>query len=306
MYDLIIIGGGPGGVAAAIYASRKKLNAGIIADSFGGQSVVSADIQNWIGSKSLSGLSLADALESHLRSQGGIEIIDGDRVNLIEKIEGGFRVTTKNGKNLETKTVLAASGSRHRRLGIPGEDRLDGKGVVWCSICDAPLFGGKDVAVIGAGNSGLEAVRDCLPYASKVYLLVRGESIKGDAQTFEEIKKSPKVEIIYQVEAQEILGDAFVSGLKYSDKKDNSVKELKVEGVFVEIGAIPNSDFLGTLVNKNEFGAVLTDKFQRTSLPGIWAAGDVCDFPYRQNNISAGDAIKAVLDINDYLSRNKK
>lgn len=316
MYDLIIIGGGPGGIAAGIYASRKKLNAAIIADSFGGQSVVSADIQNWIGTKSLSGLSLADALESHLRSQGGIEIIDGDRVTSVvslremsrrdKKTADGFKITTKNGKIMESKTVLATSGSRHRRLGIPGEDRLDGKGVVWCATCDAPLFGGKDVAVIGAGNAGLESVRDCLPYASKVYLLVRGESIKGDAQTFEEIKKNPKVEIIYQAEAQEILGDAFVSGLKYLDKKDNSTKELKVDGVFVEIGAIPNSDFLGTLVDKNEFGAVRTDRFQRTSLPGIWAAGDVCDFPYRQNNISAGDAIKAVLDINDYLSRNKK
>ncbi len=305
MYDLIIIGGGPGGVAAGIYASRKKLNSAMIAESFGGQSVVSADIQNWIGTKSLSGLSLADALESHLRAQGGIEIIDGDRVAAIEKSARGFEVTTKNGKNLETRTILVASGSRHRRLGIPGEDRLDGKGVVWCSTCDAPLFGGKAVAVIGAGNAGLEAVRDSIPYAVKIYLIVRGDSVKGDAQTFEDIKNNPKVEVIYQAEAKEILGEAFVSGLKYLDKKDNSSKDLKVEGVFVEIGAIPNSDFLGTLVEKNEFGAVLTDRFQKTSLPGIWAAGDVTDLPYRQNNISAGDAIKAVLDIDDFLSRNR-
>ncbi len=313
MYDLIIIGGGPGGIAAGIYASRKKMNTAIITDSFGGQSLVSADIQNWIGTKSLSGLSLADALESHLRSQGGIEIIDGDRVEKVENLEKGFsagggpasgwKVTTKNGKTLETKTILVASGSRHRRLGIPGEDRLDGKGVVWCSTCDAPLFGGKDVAVVGAGNAGLEAVRDCLPYASKIYLLIRGDSVKGDAQTFEEIKKNPKVEIIYRADAQEILGDNFVSGIKYLDKKDDSLKELKVEGVFIEIGAIPNSDFLGDLVKKNEFNAVLADKFQKTSLSGIWAAGDVTDLPYRQNNISAGDAIKAVLDINDYLSK---
>ncbi len=305
MYDLIIIGGGPGGISAGIYASRKKLNSAIIADSFGGQSVVSADIQNWIGSKSLSGLSLADALESHLRSQGGVDIIEGDRVIEVKVSVKGFLVITKNGMKLETKTVLATSGSRHRRLGIPGEDRLDGKGVVWCSTCDAPLFNGKEVAVIGSGNAGLEAVRDCLAYASKIYLMVRGDSIKGDAQTFEEIKKSPKVKIIYLAEALEIIGSAFVSGLKYLDKKDNSTKELKLEGVFVEIGAIPNSDFLGDLVRKNEFNAVLVDRFQRTSLPGIWAAGDVTDLPYRQNNISAGDAIKAVLDINDYLSRNK-
>ncbi len=306
MYDLIIIGGGPGGVAAGIYASRKKMNAAIVADSFGGQSLVSADIQNWIGTKSLSGLSLADALESHLRAQGGIEIIDGDLVDKVEKFQDkSFKVITKNGKVFETKTVLICSGSRHRRLGVPGENRLDGKGVVWCSTCDAPLFGGKDVAVVGAGNAGLEAVRDLLPYASKIHLLVRGDSVKGDAQTLEEIKKNQKVEIIYQAETREISGENFVSGIKYLDKKDNSEKELKVGGVFVEIGAIPNSDFLGDLVDKNEFNAVLTDKFQRTSLPGIWAAGDVTDLPYRQNNISAGDAIKAVLDINDYLSKNK-
>src|SRR3989344_7524378 len=144
MYDLIIIGGGPAGVSAGIYAARKKIKTLLVADSFGGQSLVSADIQNWIGTKSLSGLELAKNLEEHLRAQEGIEIIDGDLVSAVQKLDGGFKVATKNGKSFETKTILVCSGSRRRRLGIPGEDRLDGKGVAWGSTCDAPLFGGKN------------------------------------------------------------------------------------------------------------------------------------------------------------------
>ena len=306
-YDLIIVGGGPGGVAAGVYAARKKLKALVIAESFGGQSVVSADIQNWIGTKSISGFDLAKNLEEHLRIQQGLEIIDGDLVTKIEKFDSGFRVINRSGKSFETRTILVTSGSRHRRLGIPGEDRLDGKGVVWCSTCDAPLFGGKTVAVVGAGNAGLEAVRDSLAYASKVYLVVRGDSIKGDPQTLEEIKKDPSLEIIYLAETREIVGDNFVAGLKYLDKKTDQIKELKVDGVFVEIGTVPNVEFLGDLVKKDQYNAITVDHAtQQTSQSGIWAAGDATSLPYRQNNISAGDAVKAVLNIYDYLNKNNK
>lgn len=304
MYDVLIIGGGPGGIAAGIYASRKKLNAVIISESFGGQSVVSNDIQNWIGTESISGFDLAKNLEEHLRSHKDLEIMEGDLAVKVEKINSGFRVMTRGEKVIETKTILVTSGSRHRRLGIPGEDRLDGKGVVWCSTCDAPLFSGKDVAVIGAGNVGLEAVRDLLAYAEKIYLMLRSDTIKGDAQTLEEIKKNPKVEIMYQVEAREILGEDFVNGLDYFDKKDNQMKNLALGGVFVEIGTVPNVEFLSDLVKKNEYNAIVIDHAtQRSSQLGIWAAGDVTDLPYRQNNISAGDAIKAVLNICDYLNK---
>ncbi|MDE2001823.1 MAG: FAD-dependent oxidoreductase [Patescibacteria group bacterium] len=306
MYDLIIIGGGPGGISAGIYASRKKIKTAIIAETFGGQSTVSADIQNWVGTESISGLELAQKLEAHLRAQQGIDIVDGERVAKVEKTDGGFKVETQGGKTLETRTILVASGSRHRRLGVPGEDKFDGKGVVWCSTCDAPLFGGKTVAVVGAGNSGLEAVRDAIPYASKVYLFVRGDSVRGDQQTFEKISKDPKVEVMYGVQVQEILGDQFVTGVKYIDAKANAVKELKLDGVFVEIGSVPNVEFLGDLAKKNDVNALVVDyATQQTSQPGIWAAGDVTALPYRQNNISAGDAIKAVLNINDYLHKNK-
>jgi alkyl hydroperoxide reductase subunit F len=307
MYDLIIVGGGPAGVAAGVYAARKKIKTLLIAESFGGQSLVSADIQNWIGTKSISGLELAKNLEEHLRAQAGIEILDGDLVSAVQKLDKSFKVTTKNNKNFETKTILVCSGSRRRRLGIPGEDRLDGKGVAWCSTCDAPLFSGKTVAVVGAGNAGLEAVRDLFAYAEKIYLLNRTDKIRGDAVTFEEIQKNPKLEVIYWAETQEILGEKFVSGLRYLDKQSNQEKELKLDGVFVEIGSAPNVEFLGDLVEKNKFNEILIDcKTQKTSQEGIWAAGDVTEEIYKQNNISAGDAVRALLNIYDYLEKNKK
>ncbi len=307
MYDLIIIGGGPAGVAAGVYADRKKIRTLLIAESFGGQSLVSADVQNWIGTKSISGLDLAKNLEEHLRAQEEIEILDGDLVMKVEKLEGkSFKVITKNGKFFETKTVLVCSGSHHKKLGIPGEEKLNGKGVVYCSTCDAPLFGGKVVAVVGAGNAGLEAARDLFPYANKIYLLIRSDKVKGDPVTFEEVKINPKVEIIYQAEAREVLGKGFVTGLKYLDKINNQIKELKLDGIFVEIGSAPNSDFVKDLVKIDQWGQIVVDhKTQMSSLPGIWAAGDVSDVLYKQNNISAGDAVKGVLNIYDYLNKNK-
>ena len=312
MYDLVIVGGGPAGVAAGVYAARKKLKTVLIAGSFGGQSLVSAEIQNWIGAKSISGLELAKNLEEHLRAQKEVELDEGDLVEKMDKTNSGFRIATKKGKIFETKTVLICSGSRRKRLGIPGENEFDGKGVVWCSVCDAPLFKDKIVAVAGAGNAGLEAVRDLLSYAKKIYLLIRSESVKGDPMTFEEIKNNPRAEIIFNAEIKEIFGRELVTGIRYLDKgasRDLSgqEKQLAVSGVFVEIGSIPNSEFVKDLVRLDKWNQIIVDgKTQAASLPGIWAAGDVTDLPYRQNNISAGDAIKAVLNIHDYLGRNSK
>ncbi len=304
MYDLVIVGGGPGGVAAGIYAARKKIKAALITKDFGGQSVVSLDIQNWIGTPSISGFDLAKNLEAHVRAQDGLTIIDGDLAVSVEKKERGFLVTTENGQTLETKTILVCSGSHHKKLNVPGEDQLNGRGVAYCSTCDAPLFSGKTVAVVGAGNAGLEAVRDLLHYASKVYMLVRTDKVRGDALTFDTIKQDPKVEIIYFAQTQEILGKETVTGIKYLNTQDNQVRELPLDGVFVEIGSAPNSDFLGTLVEKTPAGEIVVNPLnQQTSQSGIWAAGDVTMLPYRQNNISAGDAVKALLNIQDYLRK---
>lgn len=305
MHDVIIIGGGPAGIAAGIYAARKKMNALLLTDGFGGQSVVSADIQNWVGTPSISGFDLAKNLEAHLRVQQGIEIVSDDRVVAAQKKEDGtFSLTTKNGKGYETKYLLLVSGSNRKKLGIPGEAAFEGKGVVYCSICDAPLFGGKTVVVVGGGNSALESVIDLVPYASKIYLLIRSEILKGDPMTQEKIKSDPKVQIIWNAVAQEIIGKDFVTGIKYQDVKSGETKELPVDGVFVEIGLVPNSDFVKDLVDRDPYGAVKVDaRTQMTSCPGIWAAGDVSDVLYKQNNISAGDAIKAVLNIYDQLKK---
>jgi len=195
MYDLIIAGGGPGGAAAGVYAARKKIKVALITDSFGGQSIVSDDIQNWIGTKLITGLDLAKNLEEHVRAQEGIEVVT-DKVAKIEKKEGGFTVTTEKGKTFDTKTILLTTGSHRRKLGVPGEKEFEGKGVAYCATCDAPLFAGMDVAVVGGGNAGLEAVVDLFPYAKKIYLLHRGDALKGDPITQERVTSSDQVEII--------------------------------------------------------------------------------------------------------------
>ncbi len=304
MYDLIIAGGGPAGVAAGVYAARKKMKTLVVTDSFGGQSLVSADIQNWIGTKNISGFELAQNLEGHLRAQEGIEILN-DKVVEVFKSEGGsFRVGVKGGKNFETKAFLICSGSRRRRLGIPGEDRLDGKGVAFCSTCDAPIFSGKMVAVVGGGNAGLEAAVDLLPYATKIYLLEKMGFLRGDAVTEERLRADSKINIMTEVESVEVMGDNFVSGLKYRDLKTGEEKNLSVEGLFVEIGSVPNSDFVKDLVELNKFGEIVADpRTQASSVSGIWAVGDVSDGLYKQNNIAAGDAVKAVLNIQEYLNK---
>lgn len=307
MYDVIIIGGGPAAAGAVIYIARKKLKTLLIAGEFGGQSMVSSSIENWIGDPMLTGFDLAQKLERHVRAQAGVEILSPELATLVSEIPSGFKVDTRIGKSFETKTVILASGSRRRRLGVPGEQKFEGKGVVFCSTCDAPLFGGKTVAVVGGGNAGLEAVVDLFPYAEKIYLAVRSGALKGDQITQDEVKRNSKVEIIYNATTQEILGEEYVSGLRYKDSKTNETKDIKVDGVFVEVGAVPNSEIVKGLVEMNAAGEVLIDhKTGATSKPGIFAAGDVTDEVYKQNNISVGDAIKAALSAYNYLLGTKR
>jgi len=302
MYDLIIIGGGPAAVSAGVYAGRKRLHTLVITNSFGGQSVVSNDIQNWIGTTSISGFDLAQSLEKHLRAQSDIQIEEGEEVEKIEKKEDGTFVVLTKSKRFETKTVLVASGSGRKKLNVPGEKEFEGKGVFYCSICDAPLFGEKIVAVIGGGNSALEAVVDLMKYASKIYLLHHGAELKGDPITQEKIKSLSKVEIIYQAETKEIKGDGVVTEIVFMDLKTKEEKTISIDGVFVEIGAVPNSTFVSGLLEVDKYGAIVVDaRTQATTCMGIWAAGDVTDIPYKQNNISVGDAVKAILNIHEFL-----
>ena len=307
MYDLIIIGGGPSGVAASVYAARKRINTLLVTETFGGQSEVSADIQNWIGTKSISGFDFAKMLEDHVRAQESIEIIVGKRVNKITHREDGvYDVSTEDGQTYSARGIILGTGSRRRKLNIPGEKEFDGKGVAYCSTCDAPLFGGKDVAVVGGGNAGLEAVLDLKPYAKRIYLFEYSEVLKGDPITQEKVKNSG-AEIIYNAETVAIHGDSaskFVSAIEYKDRKTKEQKKIPVGGVFVEIGAVPNSEVVKDLVQLNKYGEVIIDhKTAATSREGIWAAGYVTDEMYKQNNISAGDAVKAALSAHAYLQR---
>ena len=292
-------------MAAAIYAARKKIKTAIITEEFGGQSTISDDIQNWIGHTNISGFDLAKQLENHLKVyQNEVEIVAGQRVERVEKLgENHFKLTITNGSEYETERILIASGSHRKRLEVPGGKEFDGKGVAYCATCDAPLYQNKAVAVVGGGNAGLESVIDLEPYASKIYLLHRRDALRGDPVTQEKIKGMDKVEIIYNADTQEILGDKFVTGLRYKDNKTGEEKTLAVQGVFVEIGIIPNSDIVEDLVKLNSKGEVIVNhRSQVSSDPGIWAAGDVTDVLYNQNNISAGDAVKAVLNIHDRIT----
>ena len=304
MNDFLIIGGGPAAVSAGVYAARKKLKTILITEEWGGQSVVSAGIENWIGTKNVSGIEFAKMLEEHVRAQEDIEIVVPDRVAKVEKIDEHFKVSTEKGNAYDTKTVFVGSGAHRKKLGVPGEKEFDGMGVAYCSTCDAPMFKDKDVVVVGGGNAGLEAVLDLVPYAKNIWLLEHSNGLKGDPVTQEKVKSSDKIkEIIFNAETLEILGDKFVTGLKYKDIKTAEEKRLDVGGVFVEIGSVPNSDMGKDLVETNKYGEILIDsKNARTSQLGIWAAGDVTDDPFKQNNISAGDAVKAALDAYNYLT----
>lgn len=302
-YDLIIIGGGPAGTAAGVYAARKNIKTALITESFGGQSIVSEEIQNWVGEVAISGMALAKKFEEHLKAQKELEIIS-DKAEKIEKTESGFMVKTRGGKEIEARTIFLALGAGRRKLNVPGEEKFSGRGVAYCATCDAPLFRGKEVAVVGGGNAGLESALELMPYADKIYLLEFMDSLRGDAVTQEKIKASGKTEIILKAKVEEVLGEKMVSGLKYEDLKSGEKKELKVQGVFVEIGSIPNSELVKGLVDLNERGEIIIDhKTQMSSCPGIWAAGDVSDVLYKQNNISAGDAVKAVMNIQEWLNK---
>lgn len=316
IYDVIIIGGGPAASAAAVYTARKKLKTLLITESFGGQSIVSDDIQNWIGEQHISGFDLAKKFEEHVRAfPDMVEVKIPERVTGVRSIKClepericDFEVTTESGAVYEGKTIILGAGARRRKLNILGEEQFGGKGVAYCSTCDAPLFSGKRVAVVGGGNAGLEAAVDLFPYASEVYIMEYSETLKGDPVTQEEIKKNPKLkEIIFNAEMREVVGEKFVTGLKYKDRKTGEEKIVPVEGVFVEIGSVPNSEIVKDLVELDRGGQVVIDsKHGSTSHPGIFAAGDITDDPYKQNNISAGDAVKAALAAYAYLLKRAK
>lgn len=300
MYDLLIIGAGPAGTAAGVYASRKKLKSLLITKEWGGQSTVSTEIKNWIGTSSISGSELATNLKNHLKTyaENIVDIISDQNVINLEKIEDGYEATLDDNIKKQAKAVLIASGSKRRRLDIPKADKFEHKGVTYCASCDGPVFSGQDVAVIGGGNAAFETAAQLLAYAKSVTLLQRSDSYKADPVTVEKVLSHKNMTGILNAVAKEVVGDKFVSGLTYIDTQTKKEKTLPITGVFVEIGMIPNTNFAKNVVERDGYNRVIIDPWtQKTSAKNVWAAGDCTNVKYHQNNISAGDAVKALEDI---------
>ena len=306
IYDLAIIGGGPAGVSAGVYAARKKLKSVIITESFGGQSTESMGVQNWIGTIEISGPELGKQLEAHLRAYAAesVDIKTGLRVTKISKENGVFKIETSK-ETIEAKTVLVATGSTRRKLNLPGAKEFEGKGITYCASCDGPIFSGKDVVVIGGGNAGFESAAQLLAYTKSVTLLNRTDKVRADEMTVEAVLKHPNMTLIKNADPKEIKGDRFVSALVYTDTVSGTDHELPVSAVFVEIGLVPTTNFVEGLVELNMYKQIPVDaKNQRTSLEGLWAAGDCTDALFHQNNIASGDAVKALEDIYLYVHKN--
>jgi alkyl hydroperoxide reductase subunit F len=296
MYDLIIIGGGPAGSAAAVYAARKQLKTLLIVKEWGGQSTVSEDIQNWIGTPHISGMDLAKSLRAHIEEyKGDILTILESEVSHISGTEGDFTVTTEKGDQT-SKTILIATGSVRRRLEVPGADILEHKGLTYCASCDGPLFGGMDVVVVGGGNAGFESAAQLLAYCKSVTLLSRSAP-RADAITVEKLKLNPKFTLIENAIPTKVDGSMFVESISYK-QNDGEEITLSVSAVFVEIGQIPATSFaIGIVAITPTNNIVINPRTQETSAKGIWAAGDCTDVLYHQNNIAAGDAVRALEDI---------
>ncbi|PJE73946.1 MAG: hypothetical protein COV01_03875 [Candidatus Taylorbacteria bacterium CG10_big_fil_rev_8_21_14_0_10_41_48] len=304
MYDLAILGGGPAGVAAGVYASRKRLKTVFITKDFQSQSTVSEGIENWIGTVKISGVDFAKNMEEHLRAYASdiVDIRVGEYVTKIDKIGDNFKVQTDNG-SYEARTVLITTGSHRRKLDVPGADKFEHKGITYCASCDGPLFADQDVAVIGGGNAAFESAAQLLAYCRSVTLLNRSDEFKADPVTVKKVLSNPKINALLGAELSEVRGDKFVTGLSYKDKNSGEIKELAVTGIFAEIGSIPTTEFAKEIITLDPYGRILVDpKTQSASDIGVWAAGDCTDGLYHQNNIAAGDAVKALEDIYVYLN----
>lgn len=302
-YDLVIIGGGPAGAAAAVYAARKQLKTAILTPEFGGQSVVSETIYNWIGTPEISGQDLAKSLEKHVRSYEGpfLDVFKGEYATAVTKAGELFIVQSTN-KSLTTKTVLVTTGSIRRKLEIPGADTYENKGVVYCASCDGPLFSGQNVVVVGGGNAAFESAAQLAAYCTNVTIVHRSDHFKADAITVEKVSAMPNVHIKKFTEPIAITGEVFVTGMQVKNNQDGTEETIPCGGVFVEIGQIPNTGYVKDLVETNDIGTIRIDPWtQSTSCTGIWAAGDCTNIHYHQNNIAAGDAVKALEDIYMYL-----
>ncbi|MBD9401092.1 alkyl hydroperoxide reductase subunit F [Comamonas sp. CMM02] len=305
-FDVLVVGGGPAGAAAAIYAARKGIRTGIAADRIGGQMLDTVDIENFISVSKTEGPKLSAAMENHIRDYD-VDIMGLQRAAKLfpAATEGGLiEVQTESGATLKAKTVILSTGARWRNMNVPGEEQYRTKGVTYCPHCDGPLFKGKDVAVIGGGNSGVEAAIDLAGLVKHVTVLEFAAELKADAVLQKKLRSLPNVTVILNAQTTEVNGDGKkVTGITYKDRTTDEIKQIALEGIFVQIGLLPNTDWLKGTVNLTRFGEIEINARGETNVPGVFAAGDCTNVPYKQIIIAAGAGATAALSAFDHLIR---
>jgi alkyl hydroperoxide reductase subunit F len=301
-YDVLIVGGGPAGASAAIYAARKGIRTGIVAERFGGQVMETMGIENFISVKYTEGPKFVASLEEHV-NEYGIDVMNLQRAKRLEK-KDFIEVELENGAVLKSKTVILSTGARWRNVGVPGEAEFKNKGVAYCPHCDGPLFAGKHVAVIGGGNSGIEAAIDLAGIVSHVTVLEFMPELKADAVLQKRLYSLPNVTVLKNVQTKEITGTDKVNGISYTERDTGAVQHIELQGVFVQIGLVPNTDWLGDTLERTRMGEIVINNHGATDLPGVFAAGDCTNIPYKQIIISMGTGATAALGAFDYLIRN--
>lgn len=303
LYDVVIIGASAAGVSAAVYAKRRNLSLAVVSDDIGGEVATSGEIENYLGFPQTDGIALSEKFKEQLK-HNAIEV-EYAHVTKIEKKDGNFVVVAKKGSSetsFETHTVIVATGVHPRELAIPGEKEFKNKGVTYCTVCDGPLFKDKTVATIGGGNSALESILMLSGIAKKVYSININKEFTGENTLIDKVKGLDNVEIITDALTTKIIGDNLVTGLEYKSQENEELKQLEVQGVFVHIGMIPNSEFID-FVKKNEFGEIEVNAVCATNVPGMFAAGDVTNIPYKQITVAAGQGTCAALSSVDYLNK---
>ena len=303
-FDVLIVGGGPAGAAAAVYAARKGIRTGVASERFGGQVLDTMGIENFISIRETEGPKFALALEEHVRTYD-VDIMNLQRAKALVPQGGLFEVQLESGASLKARSVVITTGARWRNINVPGEHEYKNKGVAYCPHCDGPLFKGKRVAVIGGGNSGVEAAIDLAGIVGRVTLVEFDTQLRADAVLQRKLKSLPNVEVIVNAQTTEITGDQQkVNGLVYKDRASGEGRKVALEGVFVQIGLVPNTDWLKGTVELSKHGEIVVDAKGQTSVPGVFAAGDATTVPFKQIIIAAGDGAKAALGAFDHLIRN--
>jgi len=300
IYDLIIIGAGPAGITASVYAARKKINFLVISLDVGGQAAWSGDIENYTGYQFITGPELTQKFQEHMRKYDTV-LKEGEEVLELKKNGGVFLVKT-NKADYHSRSVIIASGKKSRELGVPGEKEFKNRGLTYCATCDGPLFSAKTVAVIGGGNSALDAALQLIKIARQVYIINNAPALNGDAIMLQKVQEAGNVTVFNNSQVISVMGGKFVTGIKIQD--NSGARDLSLQGVFVEIGLIPNSEFAGD-VEKNVKREIKINLRNETNIPGVFAAGDVTDVPEKQIIIAAGEGSKAALSASRYLEINK-